>query len=87
MQVLSPALQAVPHLVLVINSSDFMHKPRNVKLPDNCGFLKLDINDIYMGGTHSLLANQSSIAVDSEIRGDYCLVASAVRSFIAARGP
>ena len=66
----------MPHLIK--NSNDFMSKLSCVKLPVNFRFLKLDIKEFYMSGSHPLLSSKSALAVDPSLREDYCLLASAV---------
>ena len=75
-KLLHPTLSQLPHLL--VNSADFMRKTTNLRLPSACRFMKLDIKDFYMSGSHKDLVSYSSLAVDPSVRDDYILLASAI---------
>ena len=76
MSKIQPRLSQLPHLV--INSADFMRKTENLRLPHVCRFMKLDIKDFYMSGSHEDLVTYSSLCVDQEVRSDYTILSKAI---------
>ena len=76
MSCLKPGLLKLPHLI--IDSNDFMYKTRNLKLPSTCRFLKFDIKDYYMTGSHADLVKLSSLLVEQTHREDFSLLTEAV---------
>ena len=74
--VLTNGLVHLPHLLK--DSNDLCQKLKSFKLPRNVRFIKMDVKDYFLTGSHSMLVQKSSEVVSPELREDYNLLASAI---------
>ena len=58
-----------------------------MRFPPGCRFLKLDVKEFYLSGSHEYLVSQSASILDSSIRDDYKLLASVVLGNQYVRSP
>ena len=67
-----------PHILK--DSGDLLSKVSRMVFPKSCRFLKFDIADFYMTGSHDMLVRTSSLVCDSSVRSLYCTLGSAILS-------
>ena len=65
---------------LLRDSDDLVRKLRGIPLPDTCRFIKYDIKEFYMTGSHGLLIDESAKLVPIDDRSNYRMMAGAMLS-------
>ena len=73
---LRPVLERLPHLLK--NSQDLMDKLRSFRLPRDVRFLKLDVKDFFLTGSHGFLIETCAGLLPPSERASFRLMADAV---------
>ena len=69
-------LSHLPHLL--IDSDHLIRLLRNFRLPATAKFLRFDVKDFYMTGSHDFLVEHSAAILDVQQRADYRSMCSAI---------